>query len=90
VALWIEESQLEGVDLKNEDDVRLKTTQCGPFIESIIKLDAQTSTVCNFSGGEKVGGSWTDKVFTVKSGLLSGASNNSKENEGAADDEWGD
>ena len=47
----------------------------------------QSAPVQNYAGGEGVGGSWTDKVMTVKTTQddkpLPG-----QDNEGVDDDEW--
>ncbi|CAH1772367.1 unnamed protein product [Owenia fusiformis] len=83
-ALWMEEN--DSMELENGDSVRVKTYGGGPFIESIAKLDIQSSTVSNYGGGQAVGGSWTDKVMTVKAQDRVAP----QENEGVEDDEWDD
>jgi len=74
--------------------VRIRTKGDGPFIEMITRLDAASTaaTVCNYSGGEQVGSSWTDNIMAVKS--VADVETTSKVSceagEGAADDEWDD
>jgi len=48
-----------------------------------------SSVVSNYAGGDVVGANWTDKVLAVKSTQDDASSkNNTKDNEGAAEDEW--
>lgn len=89
------ESSLEGTEICLGDAVRIRTRGDCLFIESIAKLEAETTsaTVRNFSGGEQVGMSWTDKVMAVKNARdsqpeQSGAS--AQTGDCAAEDEWGD
>ena len=73
--------------------MRIRTKGDGPFIEMITRLDAASTaaTVCNYSGGEQVGSTWTDNIMAVKSGADVEKSKVSCEaGEGAADDEWDD
>jgi len=89
----MEESKCEGIDLGNDDEVRVKTIGVGSFIESITKLDAVSKVTCNMAGDEQVGASWTDKVFSVKASQDAGGSSGGdrgKDNVGATDEEWGD
>lgn len=75
------------------DNVRLRTKGNGPFVETISRLDAVSTatTVCNYSGGEQVGSSWTDKIMAVKSTVNDDKSSMPCDaGEGAADDEWDD
>lgn len=92
---FFRESSLEGTEIGLGDAVRIRTRGDSLFIESIAKLEAETTsaTVRNFSGGEQVGLSWTDKVMAVKNARgsepeQSGAS--AQAGDCAADDEWGD
>lgn len=87
VALWMEEKQLEGVELNDGDEIRLKTKGNGPFVESFVKLNAESSVMGNYADRDNVGASWTDKVMLVKASQ-SETVTQSKDNEGAADDEW--
>ena len=91
-AFWLEESQLDGIEVADGDELRIKTKGDGPFVETLAKLDAQTSTVCNYAGGEKVGSSWTDKVMLVKASSQEDSSSPTmaQTGDGAADDEWND
>ena len=52
-------------------------------LDFIAKLDDQTSKVSNYTGGEQVGTSWTDKVMTFKGEQQAG-----EEEGGDNDDEW--
>ena len=54
------------------------------FQEFIVKLDDESSTVTNYTGGEGAGSSWTDKVMSFK-GQQETAQ---EEGDGAGDDEW--
>ena len=56
------------------------------IIDTVAKLDTQSSTVSHYSGGEAVGGSWTDKVMSVKQ--AGSQSLPQDQNEGVDDDEW--
>lgn len=53
--------------------------------EFIVKLDDESATVTNYTGGEATGSSWTDKVMSFK-----GQQETPQEElgHGAADDEW--
>ena len=84
---------MQRVELMSDDNVRIRTKGNGPFVETITRLDAASTatTVCNYSGGEHVGSSWTDKIMAVKSAADAEESKVSCEaGEGAADDEWDD
>lgn len=85
-AFWCKEKDLEKIELLQGDHVRLKTKGEGPFIEFIVKLDDESSTVTNYTGGEGAGSSWTDKVMSFK-GQQETAQ---EEGDGAGDDEWDD
>ena len=50
-------------------------------------MDSASATVSNYAGGEKVGGSWTDKVMTVK-GHDDPKPLPQDLNEGVDEDEW--
>src|SRR6218665_1381339 len=88
VALWMEERQLEGVEINDGDEIRLKTKGNGPFVESFVKLNVESSVVGNYADRDNVGASWTDKVMLVKASQSETVAAQSKDNEGAADDEW--
>ncbi len=64
----------------------------GLFTDSIGKIDAASSTVSNYAGGQQVGASWTDKVMQVKAQSADSPSTTSgaaaESGDGAADDEW--
>ena len=84
---------MQRVELTGNDSVRIRTKGDSPFIETITRLDAAAAaaTVCNYSGGEQVGASWTDKIMAMKSVVGDEKSKVSCEaGEGAADDEWDD
>lgn len=55
------------------------------FQEFIVKLDDDSATATNYTGGEGAGSSWTDKVMSFK-GQPQGAPQ--EEGDGADDDEW--
>ena len=83
---------LRQVELTDDDGVRARTSGNGLFIETITRLDAASTaaTVCNYSGGEQVGASWTDRIMAVKSAAADGEKGKVPcgDGEGAADDEW--
>ena len=68
--------------------------------ESFTRLDIKTEpqTVGNYSGGEQVGDSWTDKIMQLKlsdsvesasgAGCIQGGSTGITEGMGADEDEW--
>ena len=59
----------------------------------IARLDAASTAtnVCNYSGGEQVGSSWTDNIMAVKSVVdVENSKVSNEAGEGAADDEWDD
>ncbi|KAK6181037.1 hypothetical protein SNE40_008981 [Patella caerulea] len=85
LSLWIQESQLDKMDLDNDDIVRIKTSGYSPFIFSIGRVEGQSATVSNFAGGEQVGGSWTDKIMAMKSSVPQDVEDNE-----IGDDEWDD
>ena len=82
------------VELMEGDNVRARTHGDGPFIETIATLDATATaaTVCNYSGGEQVGSSWTDKIMAAKSVVSDekSAVPPCDAGDGVADDEWDD
>lgn len=93
LSFWLEEKQVEGVEVNDGDEVRLKTKGNGPFVESFVRLDAESGVVSNYANRDNVGASWTDKVMAFKATKEDAAvagDDQSKANEGAADDEWGD
>ena len=49
-----------------------------------MKLNEESATVTNYTGGEGTGSSWTDKVMSFKGQQQTAPD----EGEGAADDEW--
>jgi len=85
---------MQRVELAGDNNVRIRTKGDGPFIETITRLDAASTatTVCNYSGGEQVGSSWTDKIMAVKSVAddVDKSKVSCESGEGAADDEWDD
>ncbi|XP_052275618.1 arpin-like [Dreissena polymorpha] len=83
-ALWLTETQATGTEFELGDTLRVKTQGDGPFVFSITKLDAVSTTVGNYAGGESVGASWTDKIMDIKSHAAA------SENQGADDNEWDD
>ncbi|XP_045864146.1 arpin isoform X1 [Meles meles] len=89
VAFWMPESEMEALELELGAGVRLKTRGDGPFLESLIKLEAGTVTKCNFAGAGKTGASWTDNIMAQKSSA--GATEETREQgDGAEDEEWDD
>ncbi|ELT93906.1 hypothetical protein CAPTEDRAFT_183258 [Capitella teleta] len=87
IAFWIEESQLTAVEINVNDSVRLRTRGDGPFIDTVAVLTPEPGTVSNYTGGEEVGCSWTDKVMTFKSQDEADRLPQ-EENEGVDEDEW--
>ncbi|XP_064622800.1 arpin-like [Lineus longissimus] len=85
--LWIEEATMEKMDLDVGDEVRLKTKGDSPFIFSISKIEGGSSKASNYVGGDQVGGSWTDKIFTEKIEVKTLPQD---QPEGVDDDEWDD
>ena len=85
---------MQRVELAGDNNVRIRTKGDGPFIETITRLDAASTatTVCNYSGGEQVGSSWTDKIMAAKSVAddVDKSKVSCEAGEGAADDEWDD
>jgi len=85
---------MQRVELAADDNVRIRTKGDGPFIETITRLDAASTaaTVSNYSGGEQVGSSWTDRIMAVKSDIVDVEESKvpCEAGEGAADDEWDD
>ncbi|XP_031554087.1 arpin-like [Actinia tenebrosa] len=86
VSFWWDENELEKMELNVGNHVRLRTRGKGPYIDSLSKLNQQNSTVSNYSGGEKTGTSWTDKVMSHKGQ----ESEPQDQQEGVEDDEWDD
>ena len=88
------EASLEGVEINLGDAVRVRTNGDGLFIDSVIKIEAETqsSTTVNYSGGEQVGSSWIDKIMAVKDarGSEPEPSVGAQLGDCADDDEWGD
>lgn len=92
MSFWIEERQLDPLDLEDGDKVRIKSNGDGPFIYSISKIEPDSQTISNAAGPEKqVGESWTDKIMDLKAqGLPQAATGGTEEGAGADDDEWSD
>ncbi|XP_072047060.1 arpin-like [Amphiura filiformis] len=89
LTFWVEEKEMDKIELENEDVIRIKTQGDGPFLFSVAKLDLQSHTVGNYAGGEEVGATWTDKVFAAKD-RDSPQQSTSQEGMGADEDEWDD
>ncbi|XP_022333788.2 arpin-like [Crassostrea virginica] len=87
VSLWLQENEMEQMELEQGEAVRVKTSGNGPFISSITKMDADAKTKGNYAGGENVGGSWTDKIMGMKS---SQPADSGSQAEGVEEDEWDD
>lgn len=90
---FVSDDVMQSVELIGNDIVRIRTKGDGLFIETVTRLDAAAAaaTVCNYSGGEQVGASWTDKIMAMKSVVGDETNQVSCEaGEGAADDEWDD
>ncbi|KAK3730345.1 hypothetical protein QZH41_014835 [Actinostola sp. cb2023] len=82
-SFWWDETELEAVELHAGNHVRLRTKGRGPYIDSLSKLDQQSSMVSNYSGGDTTGASWTDKVMSHKQQEV-----DDNKQEGVDDDEW--
>lgn len=57
---------------------------CSICQEFIVKLDDETATVTNYTGGEAAGSSWADKVMSFKTQQETPE----ELGDGAGDDEW--
>lgn len=89
LVLWSSEDAIKDVEIEFGQRVRVRTRGNGPLIESITVLDTdEKRSVASYSGGEKVGGSWTDKLMAAKQ--TREGTPECDQNEGVADDEWGD
>ena len=89
VVLWWEEEHARSVEIDFGQKVRVRTRGEGPLIESLTVLDTDLKrAVGNYSGGERVGSSWTDKLMAAKS--KTEGPTESERNEGVDDDEWDD
>ncbi|XP_011439511.2 arpin isoform X1 [Magallana gigas] len=86
LSLWLQENEMEKMELEEGEMIRVKTSGNGPFICSITKMDAEAKTKGNYAGGENVGGSWTDKIMGMKSSQPADTS----QAEGVDEDEWDD
>ncbi|KXJ17500.1 Arpin [Exaiptasia diaphana] len=86
ISFWWDEKELEKIELSAGDHIRLRTKGNGPYIDSLSKLDQQTSTVSNYSGGESTGALWTDKVMSFKKE----EHEDDDRQEGVDEDEWDD
>ncbi|XP_014790237.1 arpin [Octopus bimaculoides] len=92
ISFWIEENHTMKMELVESDHIRLRTCGDSPFIESIVKLDAngEPVTVSNYSGGEDIGSSWTQKIMNLKLTDAPSAAAAAAQGECAGDDEWDD
>jgi len=93
VYVYLSDDIMQRVELAGDDNIRIRTKGDGLFIETITRLDSASpaTTVCNYSGGEQVGVSWTDKIMAMKSvGDAEESPVSNDAGEGAADDEWDD
>lgn len=84
ISFWIDESQIEQLEIDIGNEVRLKTKGNSPIIEQLCRVESASKTVGNFAGDEAVGSSWTDKVLANKS------EEDFNQNEGVDEDEWDD
>ncbi|KAL5008125.1 hypothetical protein ScPMuIL_013706 [Solemya velum] len=84
LSLWLREDMDHKLELSVGDTIRIKTDGDSPFIYSIAKMEHESATVANYTGGEQVGASWTDKIMTMKS-----QGQDTKEGDDD-DDEWDD
>lgn len=93
LSFWIEEKELDPLEVEDGDKVRIKTKGDGPFIYSISKIEVETKTISNAAGVEtQVGESWTDKIMGMKGQdqLRQPEESAKTEGDGAEDDEWDD
>ncbi|XP_064405183.1 arpin-like [Halichondria panicea] len=91
LCFWGEESVYDHVELFFGQKVRLKTKGDSPFLESLTGLDSeQKQRSSNYTGGEKAGQSWTDRVMGVKGTQDTPTQLPQDANEGVDDDEWDD
>jgi len=88
-SIWCDETTLEGAEISDGNQVRLRTKGEGPYLESIICLDIETTNLSSYSTGTSVGGSWTDKVMGVKD-ETGGGSHLTDDSAAVEDDEWDD
>lgn len=84
ISFWMNESQVEQLDIDIGNEIRLKTKGNSPIIEQLCRVETASKTVGNFAGDEAVGSSWTDKVLANKS------ERTVDQSEGVDDDEWDD
>ncbi|ESO90090.1 hypothetical protein LOTGIDRAFT_218129 [Lottia gigantea] len=85
ISFWIEESELQKMELESGDVVRMKTKGNSPFIYTIGKVEGDSCKVSNFAGGDQVGASWTEKIRSIQP--PSTVKSNADE---IGDDEWDD
>uniref|UniRef100_A0A1X7SS81 Arpin n=1 Tax=Amphimedon queenslandica TaxID=400682 RepID=A0A1X7SS81_AMPQE len=68
ICFWGENESYDHVECSPGQRIRLKTRGDSLLIESFTKLDSdQRAHSSNYTGGEKTGQSWTDKVLGHKS-----------------------
>ncbi|CAE1292421.1 Arpin [Acanthosepion pharaonis] len=103
VSFWMEESNVDKIEIQDGETIRMRTAGDCPFIESFTRIDPglEPQTVGNYSGGDQVGDGWTYKIMQLKlsdtaeasaatDGNQSGSSGISSEGMGADEDEWDD
>lgn len=89
VAFWMPEAEMEALELELGTGLRLKTRGDGPFLDSLVKLDAGTVTKCNFAGDAKTGASWTENILARRP--CGGAAAEARgQGDGAEEAEWDD
>lgn len=88
VLLWLPEAFTENLEIECETSFRFKTQGNSPFVASLTRMEGHWSSVSNYSGGEAVGGSWTDKVLAAKASSVE--SSDKAGDDVIGDDEWDD
>ncbi|ESN98089.1 hypothetical protein HELRODRAFT_177326 [Helobdella robusta] len=69
INVFLEENDLEKLEISDKDEIRLKTKGNSPFLENLCKINALNSALSNYAGDDKIGASWTDKIMAVKQNL---------------------
>ncbi|CAM4530911.1 unnamed protein product [Lepidochelys kempii] len=87
VAFWLQEMEMEKMELELGTEIRLKTQGDSPFIFSLAKLHAGTVTKCNFVGDGQAGASWTDNIMANRP-QGGPAPEPRGQGDGAEEDEW--
>eukprot|EP00112_Aurelia_sp_Birch-Aquarium-sp1_P010285 Seg2202.4 transcript_id=Seg2202.4/GoldUCD/mRNA.D3Y31 product=Arpin protein_id=Seg2202.4/GoldUCD/D3Y31 len=92
VSLWFNERDFDGLEFYNNSEIRFRTKGEHCYIESITLLNPETKNLSSYTSEKPLGGTWTDKVMSMKDDGKDREVKQQVTSQGdaAEDDEWDD